>query len=212
MKHYQVITADPPWGFDDGLKAMKRKVKRSAASHYRTMTAAQVAALPVNELADPKGCLLALWVPGSMVEDGLMVAHAWGFKLKQIFVWVKLKKDHDKEEDWNKATRIGMGRLFRQSHEIALICTSGKSVYPHLKNKAQRSVAFDLNLGHSIKPPTLQKRLEKMFPDVNRLELFGRRSIPNWTILGDAMDGKDMDVAIRELLEANTQEGCNVVS
>lgn len=199
MKH-QVIIADPPWGFDDGLKKMKRKVCRSAASQYRTMTAQQVATLPVKDLADPAGCLLALWVPGSMLEDGLMVMKAWGFKLKQVFVWVKLKKDYAKEADWNNSTRVGMGRLFRQSHEIALICTSGKSVYRFLQNKAQRSVCFDLNRGHSIKPDILHKRLDKMFPTSQKLELFGRRPVEGWTVLGDGIDGKDIDVAIRELV------------
>lgn len=198
MKH-QVILADPAWGFDDGLKKMKRKVRRSAASQYRTMTPQQVAALPVKDLVDPAGCVLALWVPGSMLEDGLMVMKAWGFKLKQIFVWVKLKKDYTKEKDWNNSTRVGMGRLFRQSHEIALICTAGKSVYKRLKNKGQRSVMFDLNLGHSIKPALLHKRLDLMFPDSDKVELFARRPMPGWTVLGDGIDGKDIDVAIQEL-------------
>lgn len=163
------------------------------------MTAQQVAALPVKDLADPAGCLLALWVPGSMLEDGLMVMKAWGFKLKQVFVWVKLKKDYAKEADWNNSTRVGMGRLFRQSHEIALICTSGKSVYKLLQNKGQRSVCFDLNRGHSIKPDILHKRLDKMFPTAQKLELFARRPMDGWTVLGDGIDGKDIDVAIQEL-------------
>jgi N6-adenosine-specific RNA methylase IME4 len=198
VKH-QVIVADPPWGFDDGLKKMKRKVRRSAASQYRTMTPAQVAGLDVKSLVDPAGCVLALWVPGSMLADGLNVMRFWGFKQKQLFVWVKLKKDHAKEPDVNKSTRVGMGRLFRQSHEIALIGTSGKSVYPLLRNKGQRSVAFDLNLGHSCKPSTLQKRLELMFPTADRLELFARRQLPGWTCLGDGIDGKDIVTAIQEL-------------
>lgn len=196
---FQVIVADPAWGFDDGLKQMKRPVKRSAASHYKTMTPDQVAALPVKELADPNGCLLALWVPGSMLQDGLNVMKAWGFKQKQVFVWIKLKKDHAKEADPNKSTRVGMGRLFRQSHEIALIGTSGKSVYPLLRDKGQRSVAFDLNLGHSCKPATLQKRLAKMFPEACKLELFGRRLLDGWTVLGDAIDGRDLADSIQEL-------------
>lgn len=195
----QVIIADPPWGFDDGLKAMKRKVKRSAISQYRTMTPAQVALLPVKSIVDPAGCVLALWVPGSMLEDGLMVAKSWGFKMKQIFVWVKLKKDFKKEPDVNKCTRVGMGRLFRQAHEIALICTSGKSIYKQLNNKGQRSVMFELNAGHSIKPEGLHKRLDLMFPVANKVEMFARRSQPGWTVLGDGIDGKDIDVAIQEL-------------
>jgi N6-adenosine-specific RNA methylase IME4 len=197
MKH-QVIVADPPWGFNDGLKKMKRRVKRSAEAHYPTMTASEVAAMPVDRLIDPEGCLLALWVPGSMLQAGLDVMQAWGFRQKQLFVWIKLKKGHREEPDVNKSTRVGMGRLFRQSHEVALIGTAGKSVYPRLKDKGQRSVAFDLNLGHSCKPATLQRRLERMFPDTNRIELFARRSLDGWTCLGNAIDGKDITTAILE--------------
>jgi len=195
---YQCIVVDPPWDFNDGLKKMKRAVKRSASSQYKTMTPAQVMAFPVKQLADPQGCILALWVPSVLLESGLQVVRAWDFNFKQTFVWVKLKKDYAKESDWNKSTRVGMGRLFRQSHEIALICTSGKSVYPLLQDHSQRSVAFDLNIKHSCKPDTLQQRLECMFPTANKLELFARRSLPGWTSLGDAIDGKDMQTSIRE--------------
>lgn len=192
MTHYQVIVADPAWGFNDGLKKMKRRVKRSAESQYVTMTPTQIAALPVKQLADPQGCVLALWVPGSMLSHGMDVMKAWGFKHKQVFVWVKLKKKHMTEDDPNKRTRVGMGRLFRQAHEIALIGTSGKSVYRLLRDKSQRSVAFDLNQGHSIKPGTLQRRLELMFPTAKKLELYARRTRPGWDCLGNEIDGQDL--------------------
>lgn len=199
---FQVIVADPAWGFNDNLKKMKRKVKRAASAQYKVMTPAQVAAIPVAEVADPMGCLLALWVPGSMLVHGLEVMKAWGFQHKQVFVWVKLKKKYHEEQDWNEATRVGMGRLFRQSHEIALIGTSGKSVYPWLDDHSQRSVAFDLNQGHSIKPSTLQNRLDKMFPDTDRLEMFARRQRKGWVCAGDAIDGKDITQAIQDLAVA----------
>lgn len=196
---YQVIVADPAWGFNDNLKKMKRKVKRAASAQYNVMTPSQVAAIPVADVADPQGCLLALWVPSVMLPTGLAVMKAWGFNFKQTFVWVKLKKGFREEEDWNDATRVGMGRLFRQSHEIALIGTSGKSVYPLLENHSQRSVAFDLNAGHSIKPGTLQNRLVTMFPDAQRLEMFARRQRAGWTCAGDGIDGKDITQTIQEL-------------
>lgn len=202
MNNIRCIISDPPWSFNDSLKKMKRSVKRSAVSQYNVMSVSDIAALPVASLADPMGCFLALWVPSSMLDQGLNVMNAWGFKLKQTFVWVKLKKDFALEEDWNLGTRVGMGRLFRQSHEIALIGTSGKSVYPWLDNHAQRSVAFDLNQGHSIKPPTLHQRLDKMFPDVEKLEMFARRQRKGWTCIGDAIDGKDITTSIQELITA----------
>jgi len=199
MTKFGVICCDPPWSFDDRLARMKKPVKRSAVSHYDVMSPAEIASLDVKSLADPKGCLLALWVPGSMLVQGLNVVEAWGFKHKQTFVWVKLQKEHKKKQDWNDATRVGMGRLFRQSHEIALICTSGKSVYASLEDHSQRSVAFDLNIGHSTKPPTLQQRLEKMFPAVNKVELFARRPRAGWVCVGDAVSGKDIRESIQEL-------------
>lgn len=200
---FNVIVSDPPWSFEDELKAMGDNVRRSAQSQYSTLSLSEIKKLPVHDIADPRGCLLALWVPGSMLSDGLETMNAWGFKHKQIFVWVKTKKDALKESDMNKMTRIGMGRLFRQAHEIALIGTSGKSVYNFLEDKSQRSVAFDLNVKHSKKPETLQNRLDTMFPNVPKLEMFARRQRRDWLTVGNEIDGKD----IRDVLVELSQEG-----
>lgn len=195
---FQVIVADPPWQFNDKLARMRRPVKRGAESQYPVLTPGSIKHLRVQDVADPDGCLLALWVPGSMLEHGLAALSQWGFAYKQVFVWVKVKKDClTLEWDMNKMTRVGMGRLFRQSHEIALIGTMGK-VYGMLADKSQRSVAFDLNQGHSIKPGTLQMRLEKMFPDARKLEMFARRIRPGWEAWGDEIDGKDIRDAIQD--------------
>lgn len=189
MSKFGIVLADPPWSFGDGLKKMKGSKKRGAQSQYQTMSLSDIEALPVSDLAESTGCLLALWVPSSMLEHGLKTLNAWGFTLKQTFVWVKIKQDaQKKEKDLNKMTRIGMGRLFRQCHEICLIGTMGK-VYPMLNDLSQRSVAFDLNAGHSIKPPTLQERLEIMFPTVDKVELFARRHRPGWEALGNQVQG-----------------------
>lgn len=188
MSKFQIIVADPPWSFGDKLKKMKGSKKRGAQSQYPVMNLADIEDLPVNDIADPTGCLLALWVPSSMLEHGMTAMKNWGFTLKQTFVWVKLKKEHAKEADPNLKTRIAMGRLFRNCHEIALIGTMGK-IYPHLQDRSQRTVAFDLNAGHSIKPPRLQQRLEIMFPTADKVELFARSIRPGWTALGNHVQG-----------------------
>ncbi len=197
---YDVIVADPPWHFNDGLEKMKTPVRRSAQSQYSTLSINEIQALNVPGLANPTGCMLALWVPSSMLVMGLETMKRWGFTHKQTFIWVKMKKDFSKEKDINNATRFGMGRLFRQAHEIALIGTSGKSIYPKLKNNSQRSVSFDLNEGHSIKPGTLQDRLDLMFPDTEKLEIFARRTRSGWTCIGDGVTGRDVRDSIGDLV------------
>jgi len=208
VKQYDVILADCPWRFEDKLDAMKRPVHRSADSHYDTLTVGDIKCLDVQSLAKKSGCLLALWVPSTFLPVGLEVMNAWGFAFKTTYIWVKLKRDHEKETDVNKKTRVGMGRLFRGAHEMCLLGTCGDSVYKKMTDHAQRSVMFDLNLGHSRKPAGLHKSLDKIFdgPDIDKCELFARRAYPGWDTYGNELDGKD----IRDVLVMNTCEELGV--
>jgi N6-adenosine-specific RNA methylase IME4 len=88
---YQCIVIDPPWSFSDGLK--QSEVRRGASSNYNTMTIDNLCSLPVRELADPDGCILALWCVGSQMQEALTVMKSWGFEQKQTYVWVKTKKE-----------------------------------------------------------------------------------------------------------------------
>ncbi len=195
MTKFDVIVSDPPWAFGDTLKKMKKKTRRSAASQYSTMSAAEVAALDVKSLANPKGCVLALWVPSSLLVDGINVMNAWGFTYKSMYIWVKTKK---KVKDIDNALAFGMGRLFRNVHEIALIGTMGK-VYANLENHSQRTVILAPNMGHSIKPEALQDSLDLMYPGGNKLEMFARRHRSGWTCVGNALSNCDITVSIQSL-------------
>ena len=88
--NFQVIIADPPWAPDDSL--LMSTVKRGAAANYPVLSVDEICNLPVKEISDPDGCVLCLWVIGSMLEEGMRVMKAWGFEQKQVFVWVKTKK------------------------------------------------------------------------------------------------------------------------
>ena len=98
---------------------------------------------------------------------------------------------------------FGMGRLFRQTHELVLIGVRGK-VYSHLVNKSQRSVHFFPATKHSVKPDSLQDMLEKMFPgeEHHKIELFARRDKTGWTCVGNespSTPGEDIRVSIDRL-------------
>lgn len=194
MARFGVIIADPPWAFSDRLQKMKKPTKRSAVSQYKVMTAGDIAQIDVPSVVDPNGCLLALWVPSTLLPQGLTVMQAWGFTYKTTVCWVK------KSATTNKLG-FGMGHLFRASHEIALIGTVGKIVRA-VDNHSQRSVFEAPNLGHSVKPTNLHDSLDLMFPSASRLELFARRQAPGWTCIGDAVTGVDINVSIQQLVSA----------
>jgi N6-adenosine-specific RNA methylase IME4 len=228
MNKFSVIVSDPAWSFSDSLKMSD--VKRGADSNYSTMSIDDIKNLNVKELADPKGCVLALWVPSSLLQEGLDTMKAWGFDQKQTYIWVKTKKEPLKNLfntlkksifgvgwvkdkitkvleknltsfDMNNTLAFFMGRLFRQTHEICLIGTNNNKILKSLKNRSQRSVSFGENLRHSAKPEHLQDSLDLMFPNSNKLEMFARRNKPNWVCVGNEVcNGEDIRDSIKRLL------------
>jgi N6-adenosine-specific RNA methylase IME4 len=233
-KTFQVIVADCPWPFQDSLKMSD--VPRGALANYNTMTMQEIREMPVKAACNPAGAVLCLWVPGSLLQDGLDTMKTWGFQHKQTYVWVKTKKKPyanveklfknmvplaerikpgsvTKLKDYarilkgalaatklNMSLAFGMGRLFRQTHEICLVGTSKNEIYQHLENRSQRSVCLAENLGHSSKPEDLQDSLETMFPKARKLELFARRIRPDWTCLGNEIcNGEDIRVSLSKL-------------
>ena len=232
---YRVIVADPPWSFKDSLKMSD--VARGAAANYKVMSISDIKQLPIKDYADPNGSILALWIPSSLLQDGLDTMKAWGFKHKQTYVWVKTKKESlgSLRKSFTKTVKtalkagnwdafqfsdirdlfvqtassfsltdmlsFGMGRLFRQTHEICLIGTNNNKIYKHLANKSQRSINFAENLKHSAKPEHLQNSLEIMFPKGNKLELFARRQRTGWVCLGNEIcNGEDITVSLAKLI------------
>ena len=223
---FEVIVADPPWSFSDRLTMSD--VARGAAANYHVMSNKDIEQLPIKNFIQADGSILALWVPSSLLQEGLNTMKAWGFTHKQTYVWVKTRKQKNLDSDFFKSVKkilkavkvkmplslvfsnfsvnlyetlaFGMGRLFRQTHEICLIGISSKKIYKQLNNKSQRSVSFGENLRHSAKPEHLQDSLEVMFPKSQKLELFARRHRPGWTCLGDEIcNGEDIRVSLDKL-------------
>jgi N6-adenosine-specific RNA methylase IME4 len=183
MKRFGVVVADPPWAFLDRLSMMRRNpdgtvrpdIRRSAESHYSTMKASEILALaPGIQRICADNCLLALWTPSSLVDVGLAVMTAWGFRQKQIYTWIKTRAD-------GSGLSFGLGHYFRNTSEHALIGVRGKCVPAW---KKERNVELNPALPHSQKPPGLQMALERMYENARRLELFARRDLPGWTCTG----------------------------
>jgi len=155
--------ADPPWAFRD-----RGTPNRRLSRFYDTMALDEICQLPVERFALPD-CVLLLWCPSAMVNDGLRVMEAWGFNYKTMAVWVK--------------PRMGMGHYFRSSHELILLGTRGR---PEVKFRSQPSWFFAPVQDHSHKPEELYDIAERMF-NGPYLELFARRARPGWAAWGDQL-------------------------
>jgi N6-adenosine-specific RNA methylase IME4 len=190
------MVLDPPWRYRDRLTMSD--VKRGAEANYQgTMSFEDIRALPCRSLADDDA-IMGLWVGNPIMAWGFELLAAWGFEFKQPWHWVKTSKAYKGklEELDEDGLAFGMGRLSRTCSETMLIGVRGK-INNHLKSRRERNVIPHKALPHSRKPEVFQDRFDRMFPEGERLELFARRTRPNWTCLGnEAPDTKGEDVFV----------------
>jgi len=161
---FPVIYADPPWQYDHPISD-SRKIE----NQYPTMPIEEIYALPVEKIAAPD-CILFLWVTTPFLEKGLRVLGAWGFDYRTSMVWVK--------------PSIGPGQWVRQRHEYLLIGVRGHIPTPEGKNKPD-SVIEAPRTEHSEKPEVVYEIIERMYPELPKVELFCRNPRIGWVAWGN---------------------------
>ena len=199
---YKTIVCDPPWPEQGG-----GKIKRGADRHYKLMTVAQIAVLPIRDLADPTGCTLWLWTTGNYLASAIHCAEGWGFRVVTFRPWIKgrlrIAKDgvrllSDTVERIDGRTELvlpqnpGLGQRMRCDAEIVLLCTLGKVPLPAKKH---RQTLYATRTKHSAKPDLFYQQLEAEHTAGPRLDMFARVQRDGWDVYGDQVSGS---ITIRE--------------
>ncbi len=192
---YDLIYADPPWQYGNTVS------NGAANNHYSTMSMADLKRLPVWQLA-AENSVLAMWYTGTHNREAVELAEAWGFRVRTMkgFTWVKLNQNAggrfdkalaegalvdftDLLEMLDAETRMNGGNYTRSNTEDVLIATRGSG-----RERASASVKQVVHscLGeHSEKPWAVRHRLEQLYGDVSRIELFAREEWPGWDRWGN---------------------------
>ncbi len=161
---FAVIYADPPWAYDSSESDM-----RVIENHYPTMSLDDIRALDVENVAHDDAVLF-LWTTSPKLREAFDVLKSWGFDYRTCAVW-------DKE-------KIGMGYYFRQQHEILLVATRGKIPAPAAEARPS-SVIRSPREEHSRKPEIVYEIIEKMYPQLPKIELFARNERQGWSRWGN---------------------------
>ena len=172
-KPFGTILADPPWRFSNRTGKMAPEHRR--LSRYATLTADQIAALPVAQIAARQGHLY-LWVPNALVAEGLEVMRCWGFTYKTNLVWYKVRKDGGPDGR-------GVGFYFRNVTELLLFGVRG-SLRTLKPGRTQVNLLASRKREHSRKPEEIYGLIERCSPGPY-LELFARDRVEGWTAWGD---------------------------
>ena len=173
---FSTILADPPWRFQNKTGKVAPEHKR--LRRYRTMSLDEICAMPVAAHAAPQSHMY-LWCPNALLEEGLSVLKAWGFKYKTNIVWYKIRKDGGPDGR-------GVGFYFRNVTELLLFGVRGKmrTLQP---GRTQVNLLNTRKQEHSRKPAEAYDMIEACSP-ADYLELFARERRDGWTQWGDEVD------------------------
>ena len=100
----------------------------------------------------------------------LAVMSAWGFSYKSLITWIK--------------DRPGTGYWVRNRVELLLIGTRGSVPAPAPGEQPPQVVEAPRGR-HSEKPDVFAEMIERLFPNVPRLEMFARRARDGWECWGN---------------------------
>ena len=187
---YSLIYADPPWSYGNTIS------NGAATDHYSTMKLIDIKRLPVWEMA-AENAVLAMWYTGTHNQEAMELAEAWGFTVRTMkgFTWVKLNQNaelrinkalaegevsdfYDFLDLLNAETRMNGGNHTRANTEDLLIATRGYGL--ERKHAGIKQVVYSPLGAHSEKPWEVRHRLELLYGDVPRIELFSRSAAPGW--------------------------------
>lgn len=161
-KRYGVILADPEWRFEPFSR--ESGMDRAADNHYPTSPTEVIAARPVGEIA-ARDCVLFLWATAPMLPDALHVMAAWGFTYRSHQIW---RKD-----------RPGTGYWFVSEHELLLVGTRGDVPCPAPGTQARSVIEAPVG-AHSEKPAFAHEMIERLFPNLPKIELNARAAREGW--------------------------------
>ena len=175
-KKYQIIYADPPWLYND----VKGNDPAMGGKTYPCLTLEQIKSLSVSVTKlTTDNSVLFLWVTMPMLQEGLEVIRAWGFKyITCAFVWVKLNPS-------GVGIYSGLGHWVNGNAELCLFAKKG---HPQRAAKNVKQIVLSARREHSRKPDEVRNRIVQLMGDLPRIELFAREKVEGWDCWGNEVE------------------------
>ena len=170
-KKYSIIYADPPWDYKGQLQHTGSGGKESggAIRHYPTVPVSEMKTWDIASIRE-ENCLLFMWSSSPHLDQAIQLGKAWGFRWATVaFIW-------DKQ-------RLNPGFYTMSQCELCLVFKCGNIPQPRGARNMRQLVQMK-RTRHSEKPDAVRERIEKMFPQQCKIELFARKRHQGWDAWG----------------------------
>jgi excisionase family DNA binding protein len=143
---YRVILIDAPMWFSSGPN-------RNPRNHYPCLRDAELAALPIADLAHPDGARIFWWSTVPTLARSLALISGYGFKYSTMRVWLKTKRRFDAQIFTLETVALGNAYDIKNCIDILLIGKIGKP--QRLGDIKPISIIWGNRREHSRKPDEL---------------------------------------------------------
>lgn len=173
---YDVILIDPPWSYY-GSQAKWG----AAAKFYPTMTDQELLDFDIQTYLKPKSVMF-MWATSPRLDFAIELIKHWGLHYRGVaFVWVKTRKD---------GVPIGAQgvrpSIVKPTTELVIAASTVAKGRPlTIADESIAQVVLAPKQEHSRKPDEVQERIEKLYPEAAKIELFARRTREGWDSWGN---------------------------
>ncbi|MDJ1632693.1 MT-A70 family methyltransferase [Rhizobium rhizogenes] len=155
---FAVGYCDVPWQ----QEAWSDETGQDKGLRYPSMSVDELMALCAGERSPfTRDAVLYFWATTNRLHHAMKIIEAWGFDYVSAITWDKVN--------------IGMGRWVRDRTEHLLICKRGNFPGIDLYTAKPESLYSEAKTEHSRKPVWFAEEIERLYPDMRKLELFQRR-------------------------------------
>ena len=169
-KKYSIIYSDPAWDYKGQKQHNKKESNKSVIDHYPTLTLKELKNIKVETITEDD-CLLFMWTSSPHLDQAIDLGKSWGFNYITIaFVWDKQK--------------VNPSYYTMSQVEICLLFKKGKIPQPRGKRNIRQFIS-SCREKHSKKPDEIRDRINEMFPEQSKIELFARDTYIGWDKWGN---------------------------
>ena len=176
-KTYDLILADPPWRQTRGGKKNVRPNSSGKELDYPVCSLDEIKThLEQATKISSDNCILFLWTIDKYLIEAQKIAESLGYKLHARMIW-------------NKVTGIPAAFSVRYGHEYLLYMYKGKFIPVANEERGKIHTVFtERAKKHSQKPEMSFDIIERLYPNLKKIELYARSQRPGWDCWGNEVN------------------------
>lgn len=172
---YNLILADPPWKQTKGGKKKVRPISSGTELDYPVCTLDEIKEhlRQATNLSSDDNVILFLWTIDKYLFEAQKIAEELGYKLHARMIW-------------NKVTGIPAAFTVRYGHEYLLFMYKGKLIPVASDERGKIHTVFTEKVQrHSQKPEISYKIINRLYPNLKKLELYARQEHKGFDVWGN---------------------------